>query len=93
MYHFLSESLNIIELLNTPNDNIKGGLSKGMTILDIAKKHNVSPRHIIEQCKMGIKVEHEHTDDDMLALEIAMDHLVEDKDYYTKLEKMESDRN
>ena len=31
----------------------------------------------------------EHTDDPDLAREIAMDHLTEDPDYYTKLEKVE----
>ena len=39
---------------------------------------------------MGIKVEMEHTDDRDVAREIAMDHLSEDANYYTKLAKMES---
>jgi hypothetical protein len=38
----------------------------------------------------GIKVELEHTKDRRMAMEIAMDHLSEDKSYYDKLEKMES---
>lgn len=38
----------------------------------------------------GIKVELEHTKDRKTAMEIAMDHLTEDKSYYDKLEKMES---
>lgn len=38
-----------------------------------------------EQLKMGIEVEHEHTDDDELAKKIAIDHLREDPKYYTKL--------
>ena len=37
----------------------------------------------------GIKVEREHTNDDRIAQEIAMDHLTEDPQYYDKLEKME----
>jgi len=37
----------------------------------------------------GIKVELEHSKDRRLAMEIAMDHLTEDKSYYDKLEKME----
>lgn len=37
----------------------------------------------------GIKVELEHTSDRRIALEVAMDHLTEDKAYYDKLEKME----
>jgi hypothetical protein len=44
-----------------------------------------------EQIMMGIKVEMEHTDNPMTALEIAMDHLAEFSDYYTRLEKMEKD--
>jgi serine/threonine protein kinase len=38
----------------------------------------------------GIHVEREHTRDDRVALEIAMDHLTEDPDYYSKLAKMEN---
>jgi hypothetical protein len=35
----------------------------------------------------GIKHEKEHTDDEALATKIAIDHLMEDPHYYTKLEK------
>lgn len=42
-----------------------------------------------EQEDMGTKVEMEHTDDPTIARQIAMDHLVEDSNYYTKLKKME----
>lgn len=38
----------------------------------------------------GIKVELEHTDDPDLALEITMDHLTEDLDYYDKLAQIEA---
>ncbi len=37
----------------------------------------------------GLVVEMEHTNDPMIALEIAMDHLVEDPEYYIKLKEME----
>lgn len=43
--------------------------------------------------RQGIKVELEHTDDRALATEIAMDHLVEDPDYYTKLATIEPRHN
>jgi hypothetical protein len=33
----------------------------------------------------GIHVEFEHTNDIMIAMEIAMDHLLEDEEYYQKL--------
>jgi len=36
-----------------------------------------------------LKIEMEHTDDPMVAIEIAMDHLSEIPDYYTHLDKME----
>lgn len=42
-----------------------------------------------EQLKAGIKVEHEHTDDDKIAKIIAKDHLDEFPDYYIELAKME----
>jgi hypothetical protein len=40
-----------------------------------------------EQLAMGVEVEMEHTDDSDEALQIAMDHLTEDPEYYTKLKK------
>lgn len=58
---------------------IPGGLASGR------KPEDFDP----EQLKKGIKVELEHSGDAPLAQEIAMDHLVEDPEYYTKLEKME----
>jgi hypothetical protein len=39
----------------------------------------------------GLKVEMEHTTDENLAANIAMNHLDESSDYYKKLEKMESE--
>lgn len=43
----------------------------------------------LDQLLQGIKIEHEHTSDPDEALKIAMDHLSEIPDYYTRLEKME----
>ena len=40
--------------------------------------------------EMGIKIELEHTEDKNLAREIAMDHLVEDPNYYQKLKQIEA---
>ena len=37
------------------------------------------------QLRNGIKIELEHTKDENVAKEIAMDHLAEDPEYYTKL--------
>lgn len=59
-----------------------------MTVDQIAKKHGVSIDKIEAQLKMGIEVEKEHTKDEKTAREIALDHLSEKPDYYTKLKKM-----
>lgn len=59
---------------------IKGGRAAGRSPKDFPKK----------QIKMGIKVEHEHTPKRGIAQEIAMDHLTEFPDYYTRLHKMEA---
>jgi len=82
---FLSEVLK-----NKKEQNqVKGGLADKLSVEDIAKKHNVEVNHIKSQLKMGLKVEMEHTNDPKIALEIAMDHMVESPDYYTKLKEME----
>lgn len=41
--------------------------------------------------KMGIKVEFEHTSCPYISAKIAIDHLTEIPDYYTRLAKMEND--
>lgn len=43
----------------------------------------------VKQLRLGVAVELEHTPDLLKALEIAMDHLVEDPKYYSHLLKME----
>lgn len=43
-----------------------------------------------EQLKRGVQVEREHTNNDALALEIAIDHLDEFEDYYIFLDMMET---
>ena len=67
------------------------GLSHGKTIEDIAKIHNVSVDSINSELKMGIEVEMEHTPVKSISKKIALDHLTEIPDYYTRLKKMESD--
>jgi ADP-dependent phosphofructokinase/glucokinase len=42
-----------------------------------------------DELKKGIKIELEHTDDENIAKEIALDHLAEIPDYYTRLVSME----
>ena len=68
-----------------------GGEANGMTVEDIAKKHNVTIEDIEKQLEIGIQIEQEHTSDPEHAKKIAMDHLVEFSDYYDRLVKMEKD--
>jgi hypothetical protein len=56
-------------------DKMPGGLADEKTPDDFDQK----------ELTMGLKVELEHTNDWMTAMEIAMDHLTEDPQYYTNL--------
>tara|TARA_R110000764_G_scaffold86464_5_gene167177 strand:+ start:93 stop:347 length:255 start_codon:yes stop_codon:yes gene_type:complete len=70
-------------------DKISGGLADKKSISDIAKLHDVSVDTIRVALRKGQRVEMEHTDDSQTAREIALDHLVEDPRYYTKLKTIE----
>lgn len=70
-------------------DKIKGGKADKITKEDIAKKFGVTVDNINKELEMGVEVELEHTKSRRLAKEIAMDHLTEIPDYYTRLKKME----
>lgn len=72
-------------------NNLKGGKADKLSAEDIAKKHKVSVDKIEKQIDMGEKVEREHVKDEELAGEIALDHLEEIPDYYTRLDKMEKE--
>jgi hypothetical protein len=57
----------------------KSGLRRGK---------RTSPAQVdAEQLRAGIKVEKEHTTSPRMACRIALDHLSEDRRYYTKLKK------
>lgn len=71
-------------------DLIKGGMSDGMSLEDIAVKHKIDLIEIEKQFEKGLKVEKEHTSDESIASEIAKDHIFEDPNYYDKLDKMEN---
>jgi tRNA nucleotidyltransferase (CCA-adding enzyme) len=62
---------------NLKEDKLPGG--KG----DKKSKDDFDP----EQVSMGLKVELEHTDSKEVALEIVLDHLTEDPNYYSKLKR------
>ena len=60
------------------------------TVEEIAKKHRLDVSFVQNQLEMGIPIEHEHTKDTTLATDIALQHLNEIPDYYTRLKKMEA---
>jgi len=61
------------------------------TVEEIAKKHRMEISDIQRQLDMGVPIEHEHTKNHKLAMEIALQHLDEIPDYYTRLKKLEAD--
>lgn len=61
------------------------------TVEQIAKKHRLDVSFIQKQLDIGEPIEHEHTQDHELARNIALQHLDEIPDYYTRLKKMEAD--
>lgn len=69
-----------IELCAHYSDRVPGGLADQMTPEDFDPA----------QLHKGIRTEMEHTDDPELAQEIAMDHLMEDPEYYDLLELIEA---
>jgi len=72
------------------NDVVPGGLADGLKLEEIATKHNVPIEELKLELDKGIAVEKEHTTDEKVATEIAMDHLVENPKYYEVLEKAET---
>lgn len=70
-------------------EQIEGKLKKPHTIENIAKKHGVDITVITKALEAGKKVEMEHTKDNATAETIALAHLWEKPDYYTKLKKVE----
>lgn len=77
------------EYTKVKEDKIPGGLAKGMSLSDIAKHHDISPQTLKNEFIKGYAVEREHTTDVEVAKEIALDHLYEDPNYYSKLSKIE----
>jgi hypothetical protein len=94
----VTDRLRIEGVIKEGEDNIPGGLAKGKTLIDLAKKYDekgyydpkqFAAEYIKPKLMKGIKVEMEHTTDVRIATEIAMDHLWEDINYYEKLAKVE----
>jgi len=55
----------------------------------ISKKYNVGIKSILKQLKMGIGVEREHSINKDIDTDLALHHLGEFPDYYTRLKKLE----
>lgn len=62
---------------------------ESLNFSQIQKKHGVSYDVLMAELARGIEVEKEHTDNLAVAREIALDHLAEFPDYYTRLSKAE----
>ena len=62
-------------------ERLKGGRADGKPIT------NYNLTELLE----GIRFEREHTDDSLLALEMAMDHLETIPDYYSRLHRLEKE--
>ena len=93
----IEEELRIVIRSRKKDDQIPGGLAadipgsmedKHQTIADM---HKVSKDEIDAEVEKGIEVESEHTTDPEIAHEIAMDHVYEDPEYYTKLDTIEEE--
>ena len=89
-----------VDEIAVQKDEIPGGLAKGKTLIDLAKRWDpkgyyntkqFASEYIKKKLLQGIKVEMEHTTDVHYAAEIAMDHLWEDLKYYDKLAKIENE--
>lgn len=81
------------------HSNIKGSHRIGEDVLgvltpnpkEIADMHSVPLIDVLKQLKIGTEIEQEHVLDLAIAREIALDHLAEMPDYYTRLHKMENE--
>jgi hypothetical protein len=69
---------------------MKDVIKKNLTVEQVAKKHRLEVGFVEKQLQAGIKIEREHTNDTHLAMSIALQHLDEIPDYYTRLKKMEA---
>lgn len=71
-------------------EGLLSGLAAGKTEKQVADKHGVSVESIMMELDKGIAIEKEHTGCPKIARQIAMDHLWERPDYYTKLKQVEA---
>lgn len=84
-YNYGGKTMTDHEIMMLINNG--GHLAKGMTLKDIAEKHDVSISEINEQVKLGLKAESEHTSSKREQMKIVKDHLFENPEYYTLLKE------
>lgn len=77
-------------LLELFQKSVDDGVSRNMSPNEIAERHGIPVKDIIAQLEIGVKIEMEHTSNKQEAKRIALDHLYELPDYYTRLEIMEN---
>lgn len=82
----------IIYEIKEKNKDPKGPVKSYKSPEVLAKKHGVSVEEIKKQLEIGTKVELEHTTSKSSARITALQHLDEKPDYYTKLKKMETQK-
>ena len=70
----------------------KGPVKSYKSPEELSKKHGVPVEEIKKQLEIGTKVEFEHTTSKSSARITALQHLDEKPDYYTKLKKMETQK-
>ena len=80
------------EKLGMDPDKFEGHIYMVLSsILSEGRSKGKDIKHDPKELDMGIKVEMEHTTNPIISRKIAMDHLVEIPDYYTRLAKMEKE--
>ena len=80
------------EKLGKDPDEFEGHIYMVLSsVLSEGRSKGKDIKHDPKQLEMGIKVEMEHTTDPLISRKIALDHLKEIPDYYTRLDKMEKE--
>ena len=64
---------------------IKVTLIQAATPRQIARKYGVKLSEVSRRLQKGTKIEHEHTGNRQVAMKIAIDHLLEDLNYYSRV--------
>ena len=87
----IARSLSEEELEDYDGNEMVGGRADGMSLKDIADRYGVAVKDMLSELLLGIDEEMKHTNDETIAVEIALDNLFDIPDYYTRLKQMESD--